>query len=489
MRKFIKISLLIIGILAIAVIIGNYMLGNFIEKKLIENDSDYSIKVRNVDVSLLRRSVSFDSIKIFSKGSDFGTIKKVTVSNISPMLLFNKKNITIGKVAINKGDFNLNKKKLKDSTKQKKQLQFTIDEIEIDSTNITYKSATDKKPITTSNINVKLKNLTVDTSAEEKPFNYDDLKIAFDKLTLPINSYQDFEINKAVVDEKNINTGTVAIKTLYTKEELQKQVSVQTDWIDLVVDSLVVNNYKRNTNENSYAAENIKIINADLKVYKDKLLPEPTKYKPLYSKALRELPFDLIVDSITIKKSRIEYQERVKNYDEPGSIVFTNVNSKIKNVNTIEGNGSTFIDITSKFMGDADFHLQWKFDINNTADYFTLHGNMKHLNAEKINDFIEPNMNVTTKGAITSIVFDIGANENVATGTFNLKYDDFKVTILRKNEKIVNKFFTGIANLFVGNSKKENTKVPIEVKRNKQKSFFNYFWLCVKEGTIQSILK
>ena len=38
-------------------------------------------------------------------------------------------------------------------------------------------------------------------------------------------------------------------------------------------------------------------------------------------------------------------------------------------------------------------------------------------------------------------------------------YDDFKITIKKKNKNVVNKFFTNVANLFMKNDKNDNKKV------------------------------
>ncbi|MEH6705237.1 MAG: hypothetical protein V7691_10610 [Galbibacter orientalis] len=490
-KKYIKIIFLVVAVLATLIIVANLLITNFIEKKIAQNNSDYSFEITDVNTNILTRTVTFKNVIIHSKSKDSASIKKIEISGISINNLFSKNNFEIEKIYVENGDGYLSKKNSAKKNNEQKNFKIKIKEIEVKNTNLSYNTAVEKEPIKVENIGVILNEVIINTNHTVKQvFKYQKILLTAENIELSINNHLNFKIGKIKADKQYIKASNVGIKTLYSKKELQKHVTVQTDWINLDIDSILIDKYQHNTYRDSalYEANNLKIYNGNIEIYKNKLLPEPTKYKPLYSKALRNLPFKLNINHLEIINSRIKYAERVKNYEEPGNIVFTEVNSTIENINSMEGNGETKIEINSKFMDNADFKLLWNFDINNKADFFTLHGNMKNLSAHQINDFVEPNMNVETSGEIKSIVFNVNANENVANGSFELKYDDFKITIKKKNKNVVNKFFTNVANLFMKNDKNDNKKVEIKVERDKQKSFFNYFWLCVREGTLQTVL-
>lgn len=477
--------------LATLIIVINLLITNFIEKKIAQNNSDYSFEITDVSTNILTKTVTFKNVTIHSNSKDSASIKKVIISGISISNLFSKNNFEIDKIYVEDGDGYSSKKNSAKKDNEQKSFRLKIKEIEVKNTNINYSTNQKKEPIKIENIGILLNKVVISTNDTVKQvFKYEKLLLNAENIKLPINNHLNFKIDKIKVDKQQIKASNLGIKTVYSKKELQKHITVQTDWINLDIDSILINNYKRNTYKDSalYEANNLKIYKGDLEIYKNKLLPEPTKYKPLYSKALRNLPFKLNIKHLEIINSKIKYAERVKNYEKPGNIVFTEVNSTIDNLNSMEGNGETKIEINSKFMDNADFKLLWNFDINNKADFFTLYGDMKNLSAHQINDFVEPNMNVETSGEIKSIVFNVNANENIAKGSFELKYKDFKITIKKKNKNVVNNFFTNVANLFMRNDKNDNKKVEIEVERDKEKSFFNYFWLCVREGTLQTVL-
>ncbi|MCM5662271.1 AsmA family protein [Galbibacter mesophilus] len=492
MKKKLLYTLLIsFGILAILIISANLLLPSFIEKKIRKQVSEYNLDIGKTYVNVLTRNISFEDVHISNEKKDSAFIENIDIESIALQNLFKPDTFKIGTVYVNNAKGFLQKKEKSTKKNSAKPFKISIENIQVENSEIKYKTDTIKDPISVKNIAFYISDFLFDSEIDsQSKFNFDEITLSCDSLLLPINEHLNFTTENISATNDRIKFSHSGITTLYSKQELQKHVKVQTDWIALSIDSITIDEFKKDKNgaRDLFKSPRIGIYSGDLEIYKNKLLPPPNKYKPLYSKALRQLPFDLKIDSILIHDTKIKYAERVKNHDKPGSIVFTEINSSIAHLNTLENSGKTEIDITSKFMGDADFELLWDFDINNENDYFTLHGNMKRLNAEKINEFVKPNMNVITEGSIDSIIFDLFANEDNATGTFLMQYDHFKLSILQKDKKVVNKFVTSIANIFIPKDKHKSKKVHIEIERNKEKSFFNYFWLSVREGVKQTFL-
>src|SRR5690606_23495380 len=222
--------------------------------------------------------------------------------------------------------------------------------------------------------------------------------------------------------------------------------------------------------------------------YRNKLLPDQTKYKPLYSKMLRDLPFKINVDSIKIKNSSIVYEERINAEGKPGRLEFMEFNSLIKNVNNKDKSGLTELNIKTHIMVNATFHVNWRFEVANTADYFNIQGKLLDFNASLADKFITPNFNSKAKGVINSLDFDIKGNDITANGKIEMNYEGLKFEIINKDKTKVNKFLSSVANLFVKKNKKIPESKEIEVERDQQKSFFNYFWLCIEDGVMATIL-
>src|SRR5690606_3866706 len=71
-----------------------------------------------------------------------------------------------------------------------------------------------------------------------------------------------------------------------------------------------------------------------IEVYRDKLLPDDTRLKKLYSQSLRELDFNLSVDFIGISKGEVNYQERIEAGIVPKQLRFTAVSAGIENLHS-----------------------------------------------------------------------------------------------------------------------------------------------------------
>ena len=85
--------------------------------------------------------------------------------------------------------------------------------------------------------------------------------------------------------------------------------------------------------------------------------------------------------------------------------------------------------------------------------------------------------------------FTISGDEHVANGDVKMRYNDFKFKVLEKNGLKINKVLTFIGNLFIDDGSKTDENGyrygDIEnVKRNQNKSFFNYLWISLQEGLL-----
>jgi len=107
-----------------------------------------------------------------------------------------------------------------------------------------------------------------------------------------------------------------------------------------------------------------------------------------------------------------------------------------------------------------------------------------------MNSFLRPTLNIVVEGEIESLFFNFQGNKYKASGDMRLKYNNFKVEVLKKDGTGKNKLLSSLANLFVkkeANSKKLEKK-GVEAVRDRTKSFWNYLWLFIRNGTLKSFL-
>jgi hypothetical protein len=142
------------------------------------------------------------------------------------------------------------------------------------------------------------------------------------------------------------------------------------------------------------------------------------------------------------------------------------------------------VEINTQFMGKSKLNFNWDFKVNDTLDRFTVRGSSYRIPDTSVNSFFTPAFNVEAEGAIDEVYYNFGGNRNVASGDVKLNYEKFKLRILKKDGKRKDKILSFLANIVVKNSSKSGgvSKNIGQVKRDKTKSFWNYFWSCLQSG-------
>ena len=93
------------------------------------------------------------------------------------------------------------------------------------------------------------------------------------------------------------------------------------------------------------------------------------------------------------------------------------------------------------------------------------------------------------EGTLQEVRFNFNGNNQLSKGVFELKYDDLKVEIFRKDRERKNKVVSAIANIFVKKSSKDELKkADVEVERIPEKSFFNLLWRSIADGLKQILI-
>ena len=328
---------------------------------------------------------------------------------------------------------------------------------------------------------------------EKIPFDYKNFKLKSQHLFLNMSNYENLKIEDLVVENNELSVKNLYIVPKFSKEVLSTKIAVERDHIQLYIPQIELNQFDLGfTTKKFFISTNTgQIIKPNLKVYRDKRVADDLTIKKLYSKALRDLSFELLITELKIEQGFISYAERMENTEKAGELFFNDVNATVNNLtNTPKNNEKTVISANSNFMGKAPMVLDISFDVTNKQDAFLASGQFKNFNAKTANAFFESNLNAKATGEFEQIYFTFSGNNLNATGDLKLKYEDFEFKILNKQNE-VNKFLTAIGNLFV----KDNSKTDkdgfrhgkIKVERNKDKSFFNYLWINVQDGLISSL--
>ncbi|TRZ46063.1 hypothetical protein [Robertkochia solimangrovi] len=487
------VSILIL--IAISIPLLNNFLVNTIENQLIKaNSKNLTITPGAIEIDILKRNIKLKNTKInYVTVTENGNVilPEIHIYGIQPNSYKKPDSITIDSLTIVKALYSQKKQdSINIDTKTKKSTlpYIAINSLKIIKAKHIVQDKNSDTTLHTKSLNLTISKLNYNTNSKEK-IAIDSYSYDIDSIHTPLDDFEKLYIENIKGDSTTMKITNLQIRPTYSKEEMSALLKKEKDWIDLKVRSLVIHNQKLNFKDETIQikADSIEIDNAKLSVYRDKQIADDHSYKPLYSKKLRELNFPILIPKIKLNNGSIEYEERIQNNGKPGMITFTELKGTIYDINNTGINNNTTIDLTTKFMGHAPFTFHWNFNIADKTDYFKMKGELHNLTAASINQFTLPNLNVQCTGHIDHVYFDISANDYKAQGKYLMDYKNFKIEIEKKNENQINKFLSNIANIFIKTNKDNLKEVHIDVKRDPEKSFFNFLWLCVKQGTLHSV--
>lgn len=430
-----------------------------------------SIKLKSFSVYeyLINDIVEFDEVVIcgpqLTVSKEYQNNKKDSVSKKGNQ--FNK-NILIGKLIIEKASLRI----LKDSTPEN-QFYSRLELVEFKDVRMT------------------------STSIKEKiPFHFQNYKIRADSIYYKLNKEHDLIIGSIEIEDGVGEILDVNITPIYSKKEFHRYIPYQKDRMELEIAALRFNSLQGDFKKDSLWVQNSLIVIRDLKldVYRDHLERKDHRRKYLYSKLIRDLPIKLRLDTVKVENASIWYEERFERSEKPGVVDFKNLYTSIYNLSNVDMYGEdfadTYIDVNTRFLGEAYLLVRWHFNSSDRNDGFKISGNLGALSASSMNKFLKPAMNVETSGEIRNMSFDLAGNKTSATGEVKLDYSNFKVMVLRKGSSKKNKVVSALANLIIKNKAvSEKAKVhKVKVQRDLTKSFWNFLWKSIREGVLKTFL-
>ncbi|MGJ8593240.1 MAG: hypothetical protein ACSHXF_11870 [Aquaticitalea sp.] len=328
------------------------------------------------------------------------------------------------------------------------------------------------------------------------PFAFSDYNVHFNNLFYQMSPYENLEISTSKLTKGNSKFDGLKLYTKYSKSQFDRMIPYERDHFDITINSVELNDQDFGYEQDSvfyFKSPSLIIEKSRMNIYRNKLIADDTTIKSLYSKMLRNLKFNLTLNEILLKNATINYSEKVKAENTAGTISFSKLNAKIKNLsNTYSGSEKTTLDIDAIFMKSTPINVNWYFDVNNVNDHFIFKADIGRLPAKDLNPFAQPNLKVKFEGELLKTYFTIDGNAQDANVDLRINYDNFKVVILQKDGKEKNNFLSAVANLFIkkdsGNESdhyREGYKNNVE--RDKTKSVFNFIWLNASAGLLNAL--
>lgn len=216
---------------------------------------------------------------------------------------------------------------------------------------------------------------------------------------------------------------------------------------------------------------------------------------------LQMLKAKLTIKQIQLKNIDVSYAEFDRDSKQKGKITFLKTSGTINNVtNAAKVKASNPImeaNLLSYVMGQGKLAVNFKFDLNSPIGAFDYKGSVKNLDGRKLNEITKPlGMLQVDRGQINSLAFDIKANQDIAKGKLDFKYNDLSVALLKKEDgrdRLVRQGLLSIlANalvLYSDNPTAEGkyTSASILFRRQPTASFFSFIWRSLFQGVKYSV--
>ncbi len=499
-------------VLIIVLNIGLNLWINFQFPKAInrENDSAYSITYKNLEVSLLNSNLVANDVVVVPKASLKDTINKAgiyakvhsievrdfkiwdilfrdkikarSITIDHPKLILYKKN----EKAIN------NAKSIRESVVAPFGKIIYVSDISLYRGDVKIVNVQNNKAIlSVQNINLQLNGILISevTLKQKVPFQFQNYAFRCDSVAYHPNPFYELRTKRLQASKTDLKVDYLEVIPEYSRTAFATKIPKEKDLYTVRCDSLTVSkiDWGFHADDFFFHSNVVALHHIAANIYRSRVPPDDFQKKDLYNKLLRELKFDLKVDTLKIRNSTVEYEEENAAKVGAGKLSFTHFNltgndicSGFKKKKLVD----TKFKIKCKFMNDAPLDVNWKFNVMDKSDAFNINGTLTNFDVEKVSAFTKPYMNVTAKGIMDEVHFNFTGNDKRNSGQLAVKYDDLKFIIYQKDDrKKKNKILTFVASVFVKKDTKDKVKeAQVEVNRAPEKSFFNFLWISVADG-------
>ena len=434
--------------------------------------------------------------KNFTKQKSLYHIKSKKVSFTD--LIFNKTKLNLKNAQFIDPEFviqNRDQEIVKVKNKKKKGIDLNFENIDIKNGKLSVLRSGGEKSLSLAKFDVSVKNFLMDeeTSKNKLPFKFQDYKMTGNTFFYDRGKYYQMTLSSLVMTPQSIDFKSFKMIPKMSRAAFVRTIPMEDDQFNISANRIRFSGIDWTfEKELDLHIKSATLDNVAANIFRSKIPKDNPKEKLLYSKLLRNIKFPLVVDNLNLMNSELVYEEDKPDTNGPGKVVFTNFNMNVKNLNSNKKKGANTkvpIRINCQFMDASPMLVNWNFDTADLRDNFTIGGYINNLPAVDITPFIKPYMNITATGTITSLNYDFKGNNDVMNGKFRITHKDLKVSLLDKDTKKKKKFLSGVANLLV---KKDSQKFPesvdIYVERNKERSFFNFYWKGIEDGLKKTLL-
>ncbi len=359
-------------------------------------------------------------------------------------------------------------------------------------------------------LSVNVKDILIDSAAQ-----FDTTRVLHAKnIGFELNGYQSLTADKMYnlkIDSVSgsINSRTLKIKGLklipmYSDLTFSRKYSMQKDRYDLSFNSIEATgvDFIKLSNDGSLYARKVTIGPAKVGVFLNRELPPPNfdKGKNYPHNALKRLPIETVVETLSIYKVDVAYTEFNPKTNDRGTLKLDNLTGSILNLTNdstrLAKNNHANADLTTYILGTGKLNVKIDFNLTDAAASFNYVGHVSPFNMKILNPLSKALGEVEIEsGNVKRVDFTVKANERGSNGTVQFLYADLKVKLLKENEqgKAEKKgLLSFLANTILIKNDNPSKGEPVRtanitMTRAPQASFFNLMWKSVFVGIRETV--
>lgn len=216
---------------------------------------------------------------------------------------------------------------------------------------------------------------------------------------------------------------------------------------------------------------------------------------------LQKLREQVTVKLLNLQNIDVRYAEYDRDSKQKGEITFENTSGKITNLTNSEKvkakNQYMVADLTSYMMGKGKLAVQFKFDLTSSKGAFSYTGTLGQMEGKALNRITKPlGMVQVNRGEVQRLYFNVDADEHIANGKLEFRYNDLSIGLLKKVEgkqRLVKQGWMSIlANALIIRSDNPDANgqyvtAPIHYIRDSKATFFAFIWRTLFLGIKHSV--
>jgi hypothetical protein len=389
-------------------------------------------------------------------------------------------------------------------------LKIGVDSVEIIHANLVVRERGSKEPIFSGgNVSFLFTGLLIDSAASK-----DSSRILFsrnmdmeaDEIALPSkNKEYRLRVEKIRFTgrDNTIAIGSLRLIPQMGEAEFARSAGKQKDRYDFSFGNVRLAHLDRQALwRKRIEADSLVVGESSFKIFRDLSYPPDTvsKVGKYPQELLMRLGLPIRIGKMVFTNSFIEYKEKNGKSDSAGKVQFFNVQARIENVTNmreaISRDNACVVNFRARFLDRAPVDARLVMLLGNPQGKFTIEGNVGAIDVMALNPLTQPmGLARMEKGRIDNLYFNFSATDSSSAGKLLIRYQDIRISLLKK-DKEENKYDKkGLASLAAGILLKRSNPdkggqarvEDVHFRRILNKSMFNLIWKSIFSGIKQTM--